>query len=89
MVLLSTCFITGCSHNQKIDKLLQITSCTELAENMKYFQKNCRIDSDCMRVSDPSSFCYSEAVHVSKKDEYETFFKQLNCPLDKADQNDR
>lgn len=89
MILLSSFLINGCSYNQKIDKPLQITSCTELAENMGYFQKNCQTNADCMKVSDPKTFCYSETIHIDRKDEYNNLYETLNCPNDKLGQNDR
>lgn len=88
-LLLSTFLIVSCSQKQTIEKPLQITSCVELSEGIKYFQQNCKKDSDCIHVNDPITFCYSEVVHRDRKNEYETLFTSFNCPNDKPGQNNR
>lgn len=82
-MLLSIYLLGGCSRIQNIDSSLQFLSCSQLADNIEDFQKNCQTDSDCIRVDDPRTFCYSETIHSSKKNAYETLFKALNCPIDK------
>ncbi len=89
LTIISVFFLAGCSKSKDVGIAPTIASCDELVNSMWSFQKNCHTDSDCIQVQDPSTFCYSETIHIHKKDEYDALFKKLDCPIDKFGQNDR